>query len=528
MRALVQSFRGKFGGDLTAPGSIDFLEAQSDWRAGPSTVREAFAWPYTQLRQIEMQPGALQRLCQNFQRGVTLTSHYSGILCFDVAAKFVETAVKSKHLPLLQDGRPPAEHHLPFVRSQSACDIDGICQQLVGGMPATMRPQHYLRDLNDLLVPDVRSLFDAWEKQAAEQARRALSTTETDIMTDVYLRMACHLFANLETVFAATAPCALHAQCCPSGCISRGLQEDEALTVESAGSVRTAFSSYGLRRTTSDPTARPFIIWALKMRLAQPKCIFHENTRLFPLELLVFMLGDLYKVGWSEILSPWQLGFPVHRPRRITFLHLRGEVIFTGSGADMISRMRCTLQLSGDDLLVAPACVVKEHRERLATRGGKPRAASWADLHTPGRLQRLEQHAANRTQKQGLTGAYLADLDQSPGFTSAGPLVPCLVRHGEIWSFGKARPMMPTEHLIAQGWPMHDVATPEFPATIDPAAHGLAGSDIKKMAGNGMCLPVMGTAFLYSMAHCVVVRRESVCRMFLKGSFSQEHDSDNE
>ena len=66
-------------------------------------------------------------------------------------------------------------------------------------------------------------------------------------------------------------------------------------------------------------------------------------------------------------------------------------------------------------------------------------------------FERYTQGKKIAEQKSDLKGAMLLDVDQEVEFTTPGPLMPCLVKHGKIISISKESLFTPGEHLASMG-----------------------------------------------------------------------------
>ena len=95
----------------------------------------------------------------------------------------------------------------------------------------------------------------------------------------------------------------------------------------------------------------------------------------------------------------------------------------------------------------------------------------------------------------------LADLDQNPGYgPAASDMLPCLVTHGLNHNYTRGRCLVPAEHLLAQGLPVwHRIHGSEL--LFLRALGVLSSCDLKKLAGNGMYLPLIGYQLAYVLAY---------------------------
>ena len=69
--------------------------------------------------------------------------------------------------------------------------------------------------------------------------------------------------------------------------------------------------------------------------------------------LLQFFLGHLYELVFSIVLSPADIGWPMHRPRRFTVLILRKSLVFMSNVHTFFALFLKSLRLSGASLFLA-------------------------------------------------------------------------------------------------------------------------------------------------------------------------------
>ena len=74
------------------------------------------------------------------------------------------------------------------------------------------------------------------------------------------------------------------------------------------------------------------------------------------------------------------------------------------------------------------------------------------------------------------------------------------VAHGLIHNYSRKRRLVPAEHLVAQALAVwHRIHGSELP--FFKALGVLASCDLKKLAGNGMYLPLIGYQLMYVLAY---------------------------
>ena len=72
--------------------------------------------------------------------------------------------------------------------------------------------------------------------------------------------------------------------------------------------------------------------------------------------------------------------------------------------------------------------------------------------------------------------------------------------HGCIHNTGKGRCLVPLEHLLVMGLPVFE-GLPGFPTPIQGALADLSAANLKKLAGNAMCLPQVGAMLCYLLSN---------------------------
>ena len=159
--------------------------------------------------------------------------------------------------------------------------------------------------------------------------------------------------------------------------------------------------------------------------------------------LLLWFLGDLYKVVYTVLLSPADGGYPISRPRRYTALVLKlSRWKFIGDMEEFFLLFCRRVNTHGDMYAIAPP---EELADALSSaRAAGHLATSFSTALSSGQRQRLEMQEVGN-------GDVLFDLEQTQRFTSRGPASPCLTRSSTIWPTASERALLPKEHLFAQG-----------------------------------------------------------------------------
>ena len=110
-------------------------------------------------------------------------------------------------------------------------------------------------------------------------------------------------------------------------------------------------------------------------------------------------------------------------------------------------------------------------------------------LLPPCGLQRYCAWDKLRAENEGIGGSYLADIEHHPGRGSGGSLFPCLLTHGTVVDWEVGRPATSMEHVAAQGF--HVFGDHKYNSRITSCLRSLQAYRVKRLAGNGICLPAI-------------------------------------
>lgn len=144
--------------------------------------------------------------------------------------------------------------------------------------------------------------------------------------------------------------------------------------------------------------------------------------------------------------------------------------------------------------LDTPDGINKEMRKLAARQHFIPASATAVSLEfilAPHMKVALSSYAAQREQSAHGREVVLVDLHQNGKYSSCGPLWPCLVSHGLIFSFRLQRPATALEHFVV---------SEQYRAEYMKKLTGMSIAKIKQIAGNAWHLPAMGMVFIYVMS----------------------------
>ena len=220
----------------------------------------------------------------------------------------------------------------------------------------------------------------------------------------------------------------------------------------------------------------------------------------FPLAELERRFSALYSL-YSIIVCPSDFGLPIRRPRRYTLMVLKGVVQFHGNLEDFLQKFKAIKLMDCVDLFKAPVEHQQDVLVKQARRHSAEVARSWTQTLSPGALQRYEDCTRAFSSRYGSSSSTVVDIDHNASIHRGGQThLPSLVTHGTLWCLSEGRPAVGAEHMMAQGVPMFDGACPWTPDTIA----SLTEAQLKKLAGNGMHVNVVGLLLIYVLCHLTV------------------------
>ena len=542
-------------------------QSEEDIAAGPSSLREAFQWPSSMVTAIIEDKSRMCCLKQSLSSTWTLTSNYSGLCTEETAVDALQGGLQV-HAEKL--GLDPNKSKCLLIDYVSACDMDGACQGLGLGVPASRDAKHYYNKMGDWLVQEVSDHLDAMEKSMPSLKAHHLSKQSRQEAVqkriEGYEAMGEYLLKKSKTdnIVKSECFCVKHLQECsmtPSSSKNHesssagaagtsdtsgtpsGVDENKC-SIEVAGLTCVAFSPYGKHEGLAHESMRPFFTWCVLMRARQPLILIIESASAFPKQKLEMFLHDLYHLEFIDHPGPCLHGWPITRPRMYCLAFLRSKVTFLGSAAEYTALFKRTVQMDGNDLFFLPADhagVLQEFHRLCARRGfnmsDEMCQQPWDKCYPANQQNLVQQHRsrANSGGQPGSTGqsqtAYITDLDHNVGFVQTGPWWPCLIRHGTIFSIQKGRHATVAELFGAQGFPTSNLLqapyTPAFAATVQQSA---AESNPKwtraawqKMIGNAMFVPTLGSMILYALSH-IEWQPANLLNMRSRLSFSSVED----
>ena len=256
---------------------------------------------------------------------------------------------------------------------------------------------------------------------------------------------------------------------------------------------------------------------------------FGECVPGFPVNKIRQVLHRTHEVI-SIVCGPEHLGWPVKRPRMLCMGINREHFRWVG-GADWEQRFcekhwrNCILP--GTALLAeAEEARWAYYAELAATQGNHMPIQELKELEADELLETMlpaysllihQKYKKVQHRLSSLGGAFLADLEQSPGNASSpGPYCPCLLTHGSLMSFehpGQPQPVIFTarEHMTAQGAHLVESTLHDYPAIqIASSLNSLSARALKKRAGNGMHFHMIAAWLVFCLSNIRRVPSESI------------------
>ena len=490
---------------------------------GPESLVHAFQWNHDFVKTVLACGDLKSRLLSNLQHSWDLSSNYSGMCTEETACAALQIALaKQRDHPSFPDFK---------VVHRSACDNDGYCQALLLGMPGSSdrKPQHCFQDLNGFLKADVVQELDQMEESVPRpsfEVPRSERKRLNQERADMYKLMGKYLLSRpTSELVSEVAHCVLHFQACP-------FKFTEPWSIQVAGLTCVAFSPFGNMEGMAHESMRSFFVWATLMRHLQPTLVVAESAHLFPRDLLVQQLGGLYDWHFLDHDGPIVHGWPLTRPRMWAMGFLRSKVTFCGSAEEYFRLFSRSLRMNGDDMFFLEKESVdcqQEFKALCQKRGVQHNHAdslkSWDRMYSANQQTNIRTHAlklkklaAAMMHESGddvdpppLT-PFITDLEQNYGFALCGANVPCLIRHGLLYSFRKRRHLCLRELMACQGFPTSKLLKadyePAFQRMVDGTVSGSVASTWRrstwhKLLGNGMFIPTLASILLYSLANMV-------------------------
>lgn len=352
---------------------------------------------------------------------------------------------------------------------------------------------------SDSLVHSFGNLLDRLKPEWREKLESMMppdSVTKAEALAAYKAIYDCMLQSE-DQLFRDEAPCSK----CQQNCSFKGNPAKRRLLI--AGTECRAWAAGGLHNRHADPSMLTFLVYVFDLRRNRYDLAIHEITELHPESLLPYFLKHIFDCTTIRV-SPYHLGWPARRPRKFTILS-RLDVPFTGSQEGFMQFFAQLPQIDPHALWIAPdADVHRAFMERAEAKCLVPRpgaAADYATLLTPSEKRRIADAKAISPLPDP-TRMFIDINTSAKHGPTPGLFIPTLLTHSKIWSEFLQRPCLAKEKLLFQGVPAFPAASSNhhvsWPSMLDDEQ--ITEHQASDLAGNAMCVPVIGTVALYALA----------------------------
>ena len=413
-------------------------------REDRSTVRslaDAFHWPKDAICELEDNEGigVLKSLIDTMA-STSITTAYSGIDAPGTALNLL-TASLAQRFP---DERVAPPRHLSDTEWSREAQLE-------------LLTMHEKDDSH--LFGDIDTFFNA---NLQTCAKGLLKTPK--IALEV-LSPAIRSGQAVDTV----AYCLRHGRRC----------QHPAAKIHVAGTTCTAFSPRGLQRGKDDPTIVHFLAWVgLRLKILEP-IIIQENVKAFSEELIAMFLGHAYFMD-VIVIDALDVGWPSKRERKWIVLRHKQKIISeTSPLSSFVRRFWRACQTTwreyffahkyrntnkSDNTAMGEDEFIKEIEWAQNRKASCAFGAAPLDPNDPKSfsacLNSTEISYLDEYMSKDPRGELVYQLNQNPlagmGTTSTITYLHCIIHNvGLLYSATFQRWMMPSELLVAQGFPMH-------------------------------------------------------------------------
>ena len=450
---------------------------------------------------------------------VTIATDYSGCGTPEMASDLVSGAVQERGL-----GGPLFRHH-------RARESDVQCQRILAGYPDSSRPKHILTNILDRLKFDQQfvknklnmaliGMENTCKAAGADASRRCELVREhgRDYARWLWKHLSSK-YTNLETqCVACESLCPVH----PAPADRR-----DSLYMLIVGNTCTPWSQMGKRLGWLHECTAVYLCFLQDALRAAPEFIISECTPSFDHELMEELTGGMY-VTQSMVFSPVDLGLPARRRRRYTISIRKDMFVFNipWNIIDMSFAWR-RLVVTGRMFFRAPKSLVDKALDAMAQQAGLPSKLPPQHYLCPGSRRRLVEHVQKATDnnmqflcaniRQGTSFSF---NDKIPAMTQSSTLLWGIdLRAKSIDQDGVDRPMVAIEQYGVHGFPVlldadHKLALhlPKFLVfrnIMKDKKCTISEGAMKKIAGNGMHVAMVGLAIVHCLLGLSTVKTES-------------------
>ena len=480
--------------DVSKPkGSASGPCVQRELPAGPHSFQELFQWQYYVISRLLRQKPELQAKGCNTGCYVHLTSSYSGIGVAEVAAHFVQDAMKQSGLAIQVESHSQTEKNAQCYPLCAAAHVFGDLFDRV--------PEKVVTKLTKLQDKHIKRLQTGADKQKKKGKGRQHFDPGSDFVVEAmkYLDSMAGDVQSQLLCAVCDHPCEWH----PPACSER------EIWVETAGNTCTPWSRRGKQEGWLSRESLPCLIWAASLKhcpRGPPDVIVNECVEEFPAE---FFFHTVFpgSVVMSCVYSPTDFGIPTNRPRRYSLVFpkptslLLRHIEFSGSALTAIAFRR--LHLKASVYLQAPPEEVKVFCDELANLRGlpaRPEGFTYAckAVMPPGDRIRMESQRESLLQSGVADLDYVVDCSQTNNFAHPMQVMPTLLRNSSLFSLRGDRLFLVEELMAAQGLPRYlpdDMMERLWPYRGTHAfLQWMKEKDIRTSLGNAMHVSQIGVA----------------------------------
>lgn len=334
----------------------------------------------------------------------------------------------------------------PRMHALGACDSDKQCQRILLGMDADARPTHVV-DGMDNLMPDWA--IEAMNKLDPFQGDRQPTSHEVAVGQAAmkgYMSQHSHLIFDKST----KRKCRRHGGECFMYESGNGLLFMVITPSCKSWSVR------GKRMGFNDQSYRSWLIFIHEVLHIQPDVIMFEETPHCPLldALRCSELDKLYNFD-LRILDVLDFGLPQYRERLTGYGFHKYKIRYEGSWTEFDAIFFRSVALTGEVFFALDDAnrndVMSKRIQKRGVYNADGLEPTIRDLLPPFQVDAYDEYVSIKSERQGLTGAFIFDVEQKPKFSSCGPLLCTLVTHGTYIDYANQKIMTPAEHLGAMG-----------------------------------------------------------------------------
>ncbi|CAK9068160.1 unnamed protein product [Durusdinium trenchii] len=536
--------------------------SKSKWPDGPRSYKELFGWAdynsQVLLSDLPDKQAHKSNLVALMSRGIQHHDAFSGLGTASIACK---SQLQSMSRLLKQSAGPGSADAVPDADAAyecvTACDNDKIPQFVLCGLCKEHAPSHVQVSLEDRVSPEAikrmrkiradtefelateKGEMDLDDEVGAGERDKALTSKYGELLLDRFM----NFLGSTPEIWKHKAVCIKHdpptgkplkrrsneeqRECeTPVGLLT--LENGHKIRVASAGTTCADVSQFGAMAGLMGPSCESLALWLSERAQCLEDVIVHECTSLFSKDIFCRYLPQ-YEVhrpialsGEDLMLSPHQLGWPLHRPRAYTVLTKRATVKLDGFNETLCSLFRKCM-ISVESLFVAPEEEVAEEKSILAKSVCKSASLPFAELLSGAKkvwLQGYKDHPKVEKYWNRGSSALLANLQQNP---KVRPVVseycPTLLRKGMMFlilrpcSLGSGpvreeRYLLPKETLNSMGHAQYAEFSGSglFPI-VD--TKGLSPAAIRQLSGNAMHCAVVGTLWAVIMVRMEPVEHQS-------------------